>query len=87
LSGLVRVRTVHDLFKAYEIENIIQCATLSAVASKERKESRWGMWHFRTDYPERNDREWTKHIVLTRGESPEDVRVSHVSVDTMGGGA
>ncbi len=87
LSELVRVRTVNDLFKAYEIENIIQCATLSAVASKERKESRWGMWHFRTDYPERNDAEWTRHIELTRGESPEDVRIDHRPVERMGGGA
>ncbi len=87
LSEMVRVRTVNDLFKTYEIENIIQCATLSAVASKERRESRWGMWHFRTDYPERNDAEWTRHIVLTSGESPEDVRIDHRPVERMGGGA
>jgi succinate dehydrogenase/fumarate reductase flavoprotein subunit len=83
LSEEVRVQSVHDLFKAYEIENIIQCATLCAHASKERKESRWGMWHFRTDYPERNDAEWTRHIVLSRGDDPEDVRVSHREIQRL----
>jgi succinate dehydrogenase/fumarate reductase flavoprotein subunit len=42
LKEQVRVRDVHDLFKTYEVENIIQCATMSALASNERKESRWG---------------------------------------------
>ncbi len=77
LRDMVRVGDIHDLFKVYEVENIIQCATMSAMASKERTESRWGMWHFREDYRERNDEDWMKHIVLTQGEAPEDVRISH----------
>jgi len=77
LKDIVRVKDIHDLFKVYEVENIIQCATMSAMASKERTESRWGMWHFREDYRERNDKDWMKHIVLTQGEVPEDVRISH----------
>ena len=80
---LVRVRDTHDLFKVYEVENIIQCATMSALASRERKESRWGMWHFRHDYPDVNDREWMKHIVLSQGEAPEDVKVSHKEIIKM----
>ena len=75
LATMVAVRDIHDLFKVYEVENIIQCATLSAVASKERTESRWGPWHYRSDYPESNDDNWLKHIVLTRGERSEDVRI------------
>jgi succinate dehydrogenase/fumarate reductase flavoprotein subunit len=77
LNEKVRVSNVHDLFKAYEIENIIQCADLSAHASKARKESRWGMWHFRTDFPERNDNEWVKHIVLSQGSEPRDVNINY----------
>ncbi len=83
LVDLVRVRNMHDLFKVYEVENIILCATLSALASKERKESRWGVWHLRTDYPDKNDREWLKHIVMTQGDAPEDVRVSHRNIITL----
>ena len=77
LADLARVEDAHDLFKALEVENIIQCATLSALASKERKESRWGIWHSRADYPRTNDKDWLKHIVLTRGEDPAEVRISH----------
>lgn len=80
LKTMVRVADIHDLFKVYEVENIIQCATMSALASKERKESRWGVWHLRSDYPEKNDKNWLKHIVLTRGEKPEDVIISHKEI-------
>jgi succinate dehydrogenase/fumarate reductase flavoprotein subunit len=80
LVEVVRVQNTHDLLKVYEVENIIQCALMSAVASKERKESRWGPWHFRSDYPEKNDRDWLKHIVLTMGDQPEDVRISHKDI-------
>ena len=80
LTSMVRIQDIHDLFKVYEVENIIQCATMSALASKERKESRWGLWHYRSDYPEKNDREWLHHIVLTMGDRPEEVRISHRNI-------
>lgn len=87
LGTMARVADVHDLFKCLEVENIIQSATMCAIASKERKESRWMPWHYRTDYPEKNDAEWKKHIVLTCGEVPEDVRVSYRPVIKMEGRA
>ena len=83
LVDMVYVRDVHDLFKVYEVENIIQCATMSALASKERTESRWGPWHLRNDYPEKNDDQWLKHIVLTMGKAPEDVKLSHKDIITL----
>jgi len=36
----------------------------------------------RTDYPESNDSEWLKHIVLTMGEAPEDVKLTHRDIIT-----
>jgi len=73
----VRVRNVHDLFKVLEVENIILCARLSATASLERKESRWGFWHYRSDYPKKDDEQWLKHIMLQRGPEPGEIRLSH----------
>ena len=84
LVDRVRITDVHDLFKVYEVENIIQCATMSALASKERKESRWGLWHYRTDYPDKNDSDWLKHIVITHGEAPEDIKVSYRDIVKLG---
>lgn len=83
LRTMVRIRNQHDLFKAYEVENIIQCATMSAIASKERRESRWGFCHKRSDYPMKDDANWLKHIVLTQGDTLEDVRVSYAPIVKM----
>ncbi|MCF8031946.1 MAG: FAD-binding protein [Desulfarculaceae bacterium] len=84
LDEMVFVRDMHDLFKTYEVANIIQCATLSATASLERAESRWLPWHYRTDFPEKNDADWLKHIVLSQGEGPGEVKISHKDIIKMG---
>jgi len=79
----VRVRHIHDLFKVLEVENIILCASLSATASLERKESRWGFWHYRADFPTKDDENWRKHIMLKKGTQPEEIRVSHRPIARM----
>ena len=43
---------------------MLDCAEAIVVAAIERKESRGAQ--FRTDFPERNDDEWLKHIDITR---------------------
>jgi succinate dehydrogenase/fumarate reductase flavoprotein subunit len=77
IREIVRIRHIHDLFKVLEVENIILCARLSAIASLERKESRWGFWHYRADYPERDDAHWLKHIMLQKGADPSEIQVSY----------
>jgi succinate dehydrogenase/fumarate reductase flavoprotein subunit len=83
LGDIVRVSDMHDLFKTYEVENIIECATLSAIASKERKESRWLPWHYRSDYPKPGGDQWRKHIVLTKGRENGDVNVTFKDIIRM----
>jgi succinate dehydrogenase / fumarate reductase flavoprotein subunit len=59
-----------DLLGAMELGFMLDNAECVVVAAIERKESRGAQ--FRTDYPERNDDEWLKHIDLTvNGGSPE----------------
>ncbi len=70
-----RARDYHELGKIWEIDAILECAALSATASKVRKESRWGVAHVRADYPGRNDDEWLKHVDLRRA-SDESINVS-----------
>lgn len=67
----VLVKNGHELSKVFEVENIIQCATFSARASLERKESRWGNAHQRTDFPERDDQNWLCHVDVFRGKNGE----------------
>jgi len=83
LSEMVYVRDEHDLFKTYEVENIIDCATLSATASLERTESRWLPWHYRSDFPDKDDANWKKHIVLIKGDSPGEVKIEHKQIIKM----
>jgi succinate dehydrogenase / fumarate reductase flavoprotein subunit len=54
-----------DVLGALELGYMVDCAETTVVAALERKESRGAQ--FRTDYPERNDAEWLKHIDVSLG--------------------
>ncbi|MEO7198211.1 MAG: succinate dehydrogenase/fumarate reductase flavoprotein subunit, partial [Solirubrobacterales bacterium] len=59
-----------DVLGALELENMLDCAETTCMAALERKESRGAQ--FRTDFPERNDADWLKHIdVSLNGDEPE----------------
>jgi succinate dehydrogenase / fumarate reductase flavoprotein subunit len=59
-----------DVLAAIELQNMLDQAEATCMAALERRESRGAQ--FRTDYPERNDEEWLKHIDVTlKGEEPE----------------
>jgi succinate dehydrogenase / fumarate reductase flavoprotein subunit len=55
-----------DVLGAIELGYLLSCAETTVVAAIERKESRGAQ--FRTDFPDRNDDEWLKHIDVTRDE-------------------
>ena len=74
LGNQTVIRNGHELSKLYEVENIIRCACLSASASLERKESRWGQAHRRTDYPETDNENWRCHVVVRRSTDMEKVQ-------------
>jgi len=59
-----------DVLGALELQNMLDQAEATCVAALERKESRGAQ--FRTDYPDRNDEEWLKHIdVELDGDGPK----------------
>ncbi len=60
-----------DVLGAIELGYMVDCAEATVVAALERKESRGAQ--FRTDYPERNDADWLKHIDISLGidETPQ----------------
>jgi succinate dehydrogenase / fumarate reductase flavoprotein subunit len=67
-----------DVLGAVELGYMVDCAETTVVAALERKESRGAQ--FRTDYPERNDQEWLKHIDLTPGADGPQVSYSPVTI-------
>ena len=57
---------------------MLDCAEATVVGALERKESRGAQ--FRTDYPERNDDEWIKHIELRIDDDGPQISYSDVTV-------
>lgn len=60
-------RTPHELMRAMEVYCIRDCAEMAARASLHRTESRWGLYHYRADFPERNDDAWNVHVQVQKG--------------------
>jgi len=64
--GHLSARNPHELMRALEVHAIRDCAEMAARASLYRTESRWGLYHYRVDHPERNDRDWFVHVQLKK---------------------
>jgi succinate dehydrogenase / fumarate reductase flavoprotein subunit len=67
-----------DVLGAIELGYMLDCAEAIVVAAIERKESRGAQ--FRTDFPERNDEQWLKHIDITAGSDGPAVSYSPVTI-------
>jgi succinate dehydrogenase/fumarate reductase flavoprotein subunit len=57
----------HDLMRAVECAFIRDCAEMAARASLFRTESRWGLYHYRQDFPQMDDENWFVHVNLKLG--------------------
>jgi succinate dehydrogenase/fumarate reductase flavoprotein subunit len=62
------VRDAHELMRALEASSILDCAEMAATASLFRTESRWGLYHNRVDYPDKNDADWFCHTLLRKSK-------------------
>ncbi len=68
-----------DVIGAIELGYMLDCAEAIVVAAKERTESRGAQ--FRTDFPERNDGDWLKHIdISVNGADAPKVSYSEVTI-------
>jgi len=67
-----------DVLGALELGFMLDCAEATVMGAIERTESRGAQ--FRTDFPERNDDEWLKHIDISRnGDSTPQVSYSEIT--------
>ncbi|MDH0864564.1 fumarate reductase/succinate dehydrogenase flavoprotein subunit [Mitsuaria sp. GD03876] len=69
----LKAREPHELMRALEVHAIRDCAEMAARASLYRTESRWGLYHARVDFPERDDANWFCHAQLKKDERGEMV--------------
>ncbi len=60
------VRNAHELMRSLEAASILDCADMAAFSSLFRTESRWGLYHLRTDYPEKDNENWFCHTLLSK---------------------
>jgi succinate dehydrogenase / fumarate reductase, flavoprotein subunit len=67
-----------DVLGAIELGYMLDCAECTCVAAIHRTESRGAQ--FRTDFAERNDDEWLKHIDLTRSDDGPEISYSPVTI-------
>jgi succinate dehydrogenase / fumarate reductase flavoprotein subunit len=67
-----------DVLGAIELGYMVDIAETIVIAAIERKESRGAQ--FRTDYPERNDEEWLKHIVVKQKDGQPVVEYAPVKI-------
>ena len=63
---------------AIELGYMLDCAECTCVGAIHRTESRGAQ--FRTDFPERNDEEWLKHIDLTLTDDGPEISYSEVTI-------
>jgi succinate dehydrogenase/fumarate reductase flavoprotein subunit len=66
MEGAMIARNAHELLRALETSSILDCADMAAHASLFRAESRWGLYHLRTDYPDKSDTDWFCHTLLSK---------------------
>jgi succinate dehydrogenase / fumarate reductase, flavoprotein subunit len=67
-----------DVLGAIELRFMLENAECTCVAALHRTESRGAQ--FRTDFPERNDDEWLKHIDLVRTDDGPEISYSEVTM-------
>jgi len=67
-----------DVLGAIELGFMVDCAEAIVLAAIERKESRGAQ--FRTDFPERNDEQWLKHIDISLDGDGPNVSYSPVTI-------
>ena len=67
-----------DLVFALELGFMLDCAETIAVSALERRDSRGAQ--ARTDYPDRDDENWMRHIVTAKGDEGPEISYSPVSI-------
>ena len=67
-SELVGAKNLHDLLRLHEVHNLLTIGRCSVKGALFREESRFGICHFREDFPEQDDKRFLGQVVVSRGK-------------------
>ena len=69
----------HTLFRCHEAKAMALCAEMTYRAALIREESRG--WHYREDFPERDDKNWLRWIIIKQDKGRMAVSTEPVPID------
>ena len=69
----------HALFQCHEAKAMALCAEMTYRSALMREESRG--WHYREDYPERDDKNWLKWIIVKQAGGKMVLSTEPVPID------
>jgi len=70
----ILARDAHEFMKCSEVKAGLFSARIAAMASLFREESRFGFFHHRVDFPEKNDEVWKCRIMISKGDKGPSLR-------------
>jgi succinate dehydrogenase/fumarate reductase flavoprotein subunit len=76
----LRAKDLHYLVKCHEAISMVPCAEMGYKAALMRKESRGA--HVREDYPERDDQNWLKWVLIKRNDRGMSLWTEPVPIDS-----
>jgi succinate dehydrogenase / fumarate reductase flavoprotein subunit len=68
----------HGLLGCHEVKSLTVCAEITFRAALARTESRG--WHYREDYPKRDDKNWLKWVIVTQKDGKATISTEPVPV-------
>ena len=71
----LKVEDLHELGKAVEARFILDCAEMTARSALKRQETRWGKSDFRSDFLERDDKNWLKFVDLKMDQKTGEMNI------------
>jgi succinate dehydrogenase/fumarate reductase flavoprotein subunit len=75
----LQAKDFHYLSKCHEVNSMVLCAELTYRAALMREESRGS--HYREDFPQRNDKDWLKWIIIKQQNGKMSLSTQPVPIE------
>lgn len=69
----IKANNLHELLRANEAQNLLDACRMIARSALERKETRLGLYHNRSDFPEKDDVNFKKFAIIKQSGDSMDV--------------